>query len=111
MFILSTHEHDENMRPDSEFIKGDLSFLVKGNKCRLLDGRRTTGFIESYDYESAMFRWRITKYEDKGKYWDMPAEKINRFQFEKDAAQLNKVEIQNVKEMIQGFDKKLEVKA
>ena len=90
---MSIHQYDDKMRPDQEFITGDLSFLVEGNHGRLLDGRRTTGFIEKYDPASAMFKWRITKYEDKGTYWDMPAEAVKNFQFEKDAKRLEQGQI------------------
>lgn len=101
---MSTHEFDNQKRPDNEFINGNISFLVEGNRCRLLDGRRTNGFIENYDNDSAMFRWRITKYEDKGQYWDLPAEAINKFQFEKNSDQLNKTEIRNIEEKIKEFE-------
>lgn len=98
------------MRSDEEFLNGDLSFLVEGNYCRLLDGRRTTGFIEKYDNDSAMFRWRITKYEDKGKYWDMPAEAIIRFQFEKDSKKLNAKQTKIIEDQIECFKEKLQIK-
>ena len=57
---MSTHEDDENTRPDREFVPGKLSMVVDGNQCRLLDGRRTTGVIEKVFEDRAMFRWRIT---------------------------------------------------
>ena len=108
---MSTHEYDDNMRADNEFIKGDLSFLVKGNKCRLLDGRRTTGYIEKYDEDSAMFRWKITKYEDKGKHWDLPAESVTKFQFEKESEQLSDNEVNIIKEKIKKYKENLYIKA
>lgn len=82
---MSTHQNDLNKRPDSDFIDGEYSHLVIGNKCRLLDGRRTEGFIENILTDSGMFKWRITKYEDSGSYWLMPFESITNFQFEKDS--------------------------
>lgn len=86
---MGTHEYDNNMRPDNEFLAGDFYFLVEGNRCRLLDGRRTTGTIDCIFDDSAMFRWQITKYEDNGKYWDLPFEDIKRFQFEKNSIRLD----------------------
>ncbi len=108
---MSTHVYDENMRPDNEFLPGDWSFLVRGNKCRLLDGRRTPGFIEEYDWESGMFRWRISKFEDKGKHWDIPAESVSRFQFEKDSVRLDESTVHRIKEKIERLDRKLQIKA
>lgn len=79
---MSIHMQDENKRNDSEFKDGALQWLKEGNLCRLLDGRRTTGYIETIFEQSAMFRWRITQFEDKGKYWDLPFNAVNSFQFE-----------------------------
>lgn len=84
---MSIHQQDTNKRNDSEFIQGNFSHLVKGNLCRLLDGRRTTGQIENIDCESGMFRWRIMQFEDEGKYWDMPFGAVDHFQFELDCEQ------------------------
>lgn len=108
---MNIHKYDNNMRSDDEFINGDLSFLVESNRCRLLDGRRTTGIIERYFEDSAMFRWRITKYEDKGKYWDLPAEDITKFQFEKDSNKLSNEKLQQIEKMIKKYDKRIEIEA
>jgi len=104
---LSTHEYDENMRPDSEFVPGKLSMLIEGNRCRLLDGRRTSGVIEKVFEDSAMFRWRITKYEDCGKHWDLPCESVARFQFEQDVKRLNKKAVDKLQEKTAKFQEKL----
>lgn len=106
---MGIHECDKNMRLDDEFINGDLSFLVVGNKCRLLDGRRTTGIIENYFEDSAMFRWKITKYEDKGKYWDLPAEDIVMFQFEKASSRLTSSDVACINLRSSEFKKELNI--
>ena len=108
---MTVHDYDNEMRPDEDFIKGELSLLVPGNKCRLLDGRRTTGVIENYFEDSAMFRWKITKYEDKGKYWDLPAEDIERFQFEKDSKRLEHKRVRSIKEEVKKYDKVITIEA
>ena len=108
---MSVHEYDENLRPDTDFVPGDISYLVEGNNCRLLDGRRTTGYIEKYFEESAMYRWRITKYEDKGEYWDLPAENIKRFQFEKNADRLKKNKTNMIQKKINKFNKYIQITA
>ena len=76
---MSIHKSNKNALPDSEFISGEIQFIVKGNICRLLDGRRTPGVIEDYFPESGMFRWRITDFEDEGSYWDVPVENITSY--------------------------------
>lgn len=69
------------MESDDLFVTGTLEYLVPGNEGRVLDGRRTPGYIESFDTESCMFIWRITAFEDKGKCWEIPAEQIGNYQF------------------------------
>jgi hypothetical protein len=89
---MSIHESNANSLPDSDFVKGDIKYLVKQNKCRLLDGRRTPGYIEDYFVDSAMFRWRITDFEDKGGYWDVPAENISSYQILNGSRELNDID-------------------
>lgn len=108
---MGIHQYDKNMKPDSEFIPGDSVFLVEGNKCRLLDGRRTAGFVEKIFKDEGMFRWRITKFEDSGKHWDLPIEKIKGFQFEKDSKRLGDSEVQEINELIKKYDKSIYIEA
>ena len=108
---MTVHEYDENMRPDEEFVEGDYCYLVAGNKCRLLDGRRTTGVIEEYFEESGMFKWRITKYEDEGKCWKLPAEDIKRFQFEKDSKKLGPKSISDIRAAVRKYNSKITIEA
>ena len=49
------HEHHKMLESDDNFENGTLHHLVANNEGRVLDGRRTPGFIESYDEESEMF--------------------------------------------------------
>lgn len=106
---MTLHQFDENKKPDSEYFDGELAFLVPGNVCRLMDGRRTPGVIDEVFLESGMFRWRITNFEDKGRYWDMPLEHYDSFQFEKDSKRLTEKEIGEMQDKIEFFDKPLEI--
>lgn len=73
------HEQHSIIETDDSFDTGTLAHLVVGNEGRVLDGRRTPGYIEHYDAESAMFIWRITAFEDAGKCWEIPAEEIGSY--------------------------------
>jgi hypothetical protein len=86
---MSLHQHDPNRRPDSDYIAGDPAYLVVGNRCRLLDGRRTPGHIAAVDYDAAMFTFFIEQFEDKGKTWDLYAKDVASFQFEPDSKRLD----------------------
>lgn len=105
--IMPVHESDDEMLPDEAFLPGSLKYLVPGNECRLLDGRRTPGVIERLDLQSAMFSWRITKFEDAGKTWCLPAEDVNRYQFAKDSQELEHGEIFRVQAEISKYQESL----
>lgn len=92
------HEQHVILEPDSNFDTGTLAHLVIGNEGRALDGRRTPGFIEQYDEESAMFQWRITAFEDSGKFWEVPAEQISSYQFRKNCSLLSQFDINHISE-------------
>jgi hypothetical protein len=108
---MSIHETNANSLPDSDFVNGDIKYVVKRNKCRLLDGRRTPGYIEEYFADTAMFRWRITDFEDKGNYWDVPAEDIKSFQILKGSKELNDIELKEIDTRTKEFDKELIIEA
>jgi hypothetical protein len=95
--------------PDTEFVPGTIAFLAEGNYCRLLDGRRTPGRVEEYSDDSAMFRWRIMDFEDRGKYWDVPAEGVTRYQFTKDAKRLDVERIKRIEASIQKYQRALTI--
>lgn len=104
---MDLHQNNKNKLPDTCFEKGTLYHIVPGNKGRVLDGRRTPGFIEKYDDESAMFVWRITDFEDKGKYWEVPAEEIVAYQFEKTSSKLSKNKVMNIESKCELFSERL----
>lgn len=104
---MSIHQSDPERKPDSLFCPGKLAYLVPGNKGRLLDGRRTPGYVEKVWPERAMFRWHITKFEDAGSYWDLPAEYVERFQFEPAAVEMEERELKEIKEKVRYFSRPL----
>lgn len=108
---MSVHQYNPNRKPDSDFIKGDITFLCEGNKCRLLDGRRTPGYIEDVDYESGLFKWTITDFEDKGNHWIVPFENVKNYQFEKDSNLLSSDEKSKVQDIITEYDQPLTIRA
>lgn len=102
---MAIHQSNPNKRPDSDFVAGCLAHIVAGNSGRLLDGRRTPGYIESYDANSAMFVWRITDFEDKGRCWEIAAEKVTSYQFEKDCQLLPEDAIAAIQKRCDELDK------
>jgi hypothetical protein len=108
---LGIYQSNKDRLPDTEFVPGTIALLVEGNYCRLLDGRRTPGTVERYFDDSAMFRWRILDFEDEGKYWDVPAEGVTRYQFTKDAKRLDAERIKRIEASIQKYQRSLTIEA
>lgn len=104
------HQQHKKREPDTHFETGTLAHLTPGTEGRVLDGRRTPGFIEKFDSDSAMFIWRITDFEDKGKYWEIPAEQISNYQLRKGSTLLHAKEVAKIEKSIQKFSKKLDIK-
>ena len=92
------HEQHAIFESDDNFDTGTLAHLTTGNEGRAMDGRRTPGFIESYDENSAMFVWRITAFEDNGRCWEIPAEQINCYQFRKGSHLLSQEQIKKIED-------------
>jgi hypothetical protein len=104
---MTVHQFDPDMLPDDEFLPGGVKYLVPGNECRLLDGRRTPGEIVQLDLQSAMFTWRINKFEDTGKEWCLPAEEVVKYQFAKGAQILKTGDLRKLQAAITSFQEPL----
>ena len=107
--MMPLHQQNKNLIDDTNYIKGALTYLVEGNPCVLLDGRRTPGIIEKIDLDSGMFIWRIKDFEDEGKFWELPFEDIHLFQFLKDANQNEKSIVDRYESIIKEKQKKLDI--
>lgn len=103
------HEQHTIYESDDNFEIGTLAHLVVGNEGRVLDGRRTPGFIEHYDEESAMFLWRITGFEDTGKCWEIPAEQINCYQLRNGSKRLSQKEVSSISKRCEELNKILTI--
>lgn len=108
---LKTHQFNPNRLPDDLFEVGELKHLVVGNECRLLDKRRTPGAIISLDHDGGFFRWVISDFEDRGKFWDVPFENVGTYQFKRSSAWLSALQIEQIKNRIAVLGKIIDVKA
>ncbi len=105
------HEQHAVRESDDLFAAGTMRHLTAGNEGRVLDGRRTPGYIESIDRESCMFTWRITDFEDKGKCWEIPFEEIVSYQFRLGSRILSEGETEEIAESCRVFQEKLIISA
>ncbi len=106
---MSSHQNDKNKKADTFYDHGKLDYLVVNNKCRLLDGRRTEGYIEEIFIEKACFRWRISNYEDKGKFWDVDLEDIVNYQFEKHSKLASSKQLSDYNKKINEYNKEMNI--
>ncbi len=83
---MTIHQFNPDMPPDSEFVQGELRFLVAGNAGRLLDRRRTPVRVAELDLATGQFACEILDFEDRGARWDVPFESVSSFQFARGAA-------------------------
>lgn len=97
------------MLPDEAFVSGAATYLVPGNICRRLDNRRTPGIVESVDLTNGLFRWRITDFEHKGKFWDVPLEDVVLFQFADGSKSLSDAEATTIAQLIMSFQEILSI--
>lgn len=104
---MTLHQQNKEMLSDDYFLEGHIKYLVVGNNCRLLDGRRTPGVIRSMDYDSGHFRWEILDFEDKGKTWDVTFESVRNFQFVKNGLVNN--EFDKIEAVISKLDKQISI--
>ncbi len=105
------HDHFTVMEPDENFDTGSFQHLIAGNEGRVLDGRRTPGYIERLDWDSGLFVWRITAFEDKGKCWEIPVEDIPQYQFRKNCTLLPQNAADRIAQYCRKFQKSLQIPA
>lgn len=108
---MSTHQFNKNVLSDDHFVDGELKYLVIGNECRLLDQRRTPGFIKRIDLDGGYFRWEISDFEDRGKFWDVPFEQASSYQFKNESKEASTDEIKKYQYRINELDKDIEILA
>lgn len=77
----SIYQSDPDAAPDSEFLPGELRYLVAGNRGRLLDPRRTPVRVTAVSPQTGFFEVEIDAFEDAGARWLIPLESVASYQF------------------------------
>ena len=78
---------DPASAPDSEFVPGDVRWLVPGNAGRLLDARRTPVTVVGVVAERGAFVVEVGAFEDAGARWELALGEVESFQFARGAEQ------------------------
>lgn len=105
------HQFDPDMLPDSEFVPGDLKYLVPGNHARMLDARRTPVRVVEVKLAPGFFTVEILAFEDQGARWDLPLEWASLFQFARDRAEAPPDQVGAFEEAIARLDRPLQIPA
>jgi len=87
------YESDPDRAPDTDFVPGELSLLVAGNRGRLLDTRRTPITVVAVTPDIGAFVVEINGFEDAGAHWELPLPNVTRFQFTHDASRTDTAEL------------------
>lgn len=82
----SIYESNPERAPDTEFIAGELGYLVAGNSGRLLDTRRTPITVTDVNPDLGAFEVEIQAFEDGGARWQLSLNDVGHFQFARDAS-------------------------
>src|SRR6185437_4960683 len=77
----SMYQSDPGAAPDTQFLPGELRYLVTGNRARLLDPRRTPVHVTAVSPETGFFEVEIDAFEDAGARWLIPLESAASYQF------------------------------
>lgn len=105
------YQTDPDARPDTEFVPGELRWLVTGNTGRLLDDRRTPVRVTALDLAHGYFEAEILAFEDAGARWLVPLEDVTRYQFAPDGERAGPDAVAAMTEAITRLDVPLEITA
>ena len=107
---MPTHQSNTSVLPDELFVPGEFKHLAVGNECRLLDRRRTPGKIIAIEMDGGFFRWEISDFEDKGKFWDVIFERVSAYQFNRESAELSIPVVKDIEACIQRVAELIHIK-
>jgi hypothetical protein len=106
---MSIYQSAADPAPDSEFEPGELHHLVEGNAGRLLDPRRTPVTIVGIRLEVGTFVVRLEAFEDAGARWEVPFEKVDRYQFARGGPRASSADVTRFREAVTRFDRPLSI--
>ena len=105
------HQFDPDMLPDSEFVDGELKYLVPGNAARMLDPRRTPVRVLGCKIGPGFFSVEVLDFEDKGALWDLPYEWVDSVQFARGSSEASDEEVASFQDAIERLDLPLRIPA
>jgi hypothetical protein len=105
------YQSDPSTEPDSNFVAGELSLAIAGNRGRLLDARRTPLSLTAVDLERCEIEVRIDAFEDQGARWRLPAWEITRLQLALDSKRAAPAAVAELDRAVERFNRPLVLEA
>ncbi|HUO69916.1 MAG TPA: hypothetical protein VMU39_04000 [Solirubrobacteraceae bacterium] len=105
----SIYASDPDRAPDSDFVPGELAYLVAGNAGRLLDARRTPVTVTAVSPGVGSFEVELGAFEDAGAHWELALDEVGRFQFDQTAARTDDDMLEQLRLAQAEFDRDLVV--
>lgn len=102
---MAAYEFDPSRQSDDGFEPGCLALLVVGNTARMLDPRRTPVQVVGLRTDLGLVRLSIAAFEDKGAIWDLPAERVDRFQFPRSSPRLAERTVAELARVVARFNR------
>jgi hypothetical protein len=103
------YESDPEPAPDSDFVDGELSHLLAGNRGRLRDVRRTPLTVTGVMPAIGGFEVEIDAFEDRGARWQLPLTAIGRLQFPRAAPRADEQVFAELRAAAERFDRPLAI--
>ncbi len=108
---MSVYQSNPDAPPDSQFAPGELHHIAIGNAGRLLDPRRTPVTIIGVRMDIGVFSVRLDDFEDKGAVWEIPFERVDRYQFALDSRLAGEADVREFRKQVERFDRPLAIPA
>jgi hypothetical protein len=99
------HQFNPAMAPDTEFVPGDLSYLVPGNEGRMLDRRRTPIRVVKILPATGTWVCEVRAFEDVGAHWELPIESVRSYQFALGSPRVSVAELRRLRAAARKFDR------
>ncbi len=105
------YQHNPDMAPDSDFVSGELKYLVAGNEARMLDPRRTPVRLVEFRRAAGLFVMEVLAFEDRGARWEIPFESVSSFQFARGCDVASADEVAAFSDAVARLDRALQLPA
>jgi hypothetical protein len=107
--VSVVYQFNPDMRPDTDYVSGELKYLLPGNEARMLDPRRTPLRVVGIDLQAGFFVTEVLDFEDRHARWELPFEWAGSFQFACGSAEASDSDVAAYAQAVSRLDKPLRI--